>query len=522
MKPTDAVNSPIRRKAYSYLRFSTPEQSKGDSRRRQSDMAAQYARAHGLELDEILKFHDEGISGFRGKNAEAGRLGDFLEAVRVGLVPPNSVLLVEQLDRLSRLVPRKALRVLEDIVDAGVSVVTLNDGRVYSPGSLDADPTDLLIAVLTFMRANEESATKGKRVAAAWEAKRATAATKPLTRLVPAWLQLDEASQEITEIPDRANVVRRIFSLTLEGVGQHAIAARLNAEGVEPWGRGKRKGTRWHRSYIAKILTNEAVIGTFIPHRLEYIDGKKCRVPQAPVAGYFPAIISQETWGAVAVLSAANRAPRGRQAAAPLSNILSRLAVCPICGGAVTRVQKGSSSKSGHPYLVCSAAKVGRCEYKAVRYETIERRILQVLPGIIRDREGIYEEENIEVQIGELEDALYTLEAEVELLIDEFLAAPSKAVSARRQQKELNVSETKAILADLRERRDILAGPVVGSRVANALVALQPPDGGVLDRVAANLALRSLFKRAIINWPMGTIDLEWVVGGQCSVHFGWR
>src|SRR3546814_11189411 len=65
-------------------------------------------------------------------------------------------------DRLSRLVPRKAMRVLEDIVQSGVSVVTLNYGREYTPASLDRDPTDLLVAVLTFMRANDESATKAK------------------------------------------------------------------------------------------------------------------------------------------------------------------------------------------------------------------------------------------------------------------------------------------------------------------------------------------------------------------------
>jgi hypothetical protein len=70
-------------RAFSYLRFSTPEQMKGDSFRRQSSMAAAYARQHGLELDVDLTFHDLGKSAFRGQNiGEAGRLGDFLEAVK--------------------------------------------------------------------------------------------------------------------------------------------------------------------------------------------------------------------------------------------------------------------------------------------------------------------------------------------------------------------------------------------------------------------------------------------------------
>src|SRR3546814_17667727 len=100
--------SPIpRRKAYSYLRFSTPAQSKGDSRRRQTDMAAKYARAPDLELDTVLTFHDEGISGFRGRHAEAGRLADFVQAGKVGLVAQGAALLVARLDCLTRLVQNR-------------------------------------------------------------------------------------------------------------------------------------------------------------------------------------------------------------------------------------------------------------------------------------------------------------------------------------------------------------------------------------------------------------------------------
>ena len=73
-------------KAYSYLRFSTPEQEKGDSKRRQMDLARRYADAHGLDLDETLTFHDLGVSAFRGDNQDAA-LGAFKSAVTDGRVP---------------------------------------------------------------------------------------------------------------------------------------------------------------------------------------------------------------------------------------------------------------------------------------------------------------------------------------------------------------------------------------------------------------------------------------------------
>jgi DNA invertase Pin-like site-specific DNA recombinase len=108
-------------KAYSYLRFSTPEQMQGDSYRRQTAMAEDYAARHGLELDRELTFQDLGVSAYRGKNAETGRLGDFLAAAEAGLVPEGSFLLVESLDRISRQAARKALSILGDITDQGIT-----------------------------------------------------------------------------------------------------------------------------------------------------------------------------------------------------------------------------------------------------------------------------------------------------------------------------------------------------------------------------------------------------------------
>jgi DNA invertase Pin-like site-specific DNA recombinase len=100
-------------RAYSYVRFSTPDQMKGDSLRRQTSAAEEYAERHGLILDTDLTFRDLGVSGFRGRNAEDGRLADFLAAVQTGTVHRGSYLLVENLDRISRQSARKAFRVLE-------------------------------------------------------------------------------------------------------------------------------------------------------------------------------------------------------------------------------------------------------------------------------------------------------------------------------------------------------------------------------------------------------------------------
>ena len=54
-------------KAYSYVRFSSPQQALGDSLRRQTEKAERYAVDRGLTLDTDLKMTDAGVSAFRGK-----------------------------------------------------------------------------------------------------------------------------------------------------------------------------------------------------------------------------------------------------------------------------------------------------------------------------------------------------------------------------------------------------------------------------------------------------------------------
>src|SRR5438445_3401471 len=270
--------------AYSYLRFSTPEQAAGDSRRRQTELAERYAKEHDLELDDQLTFHDLGVSAFSGANL-SGQLGAFLSAVQSKLVKQGSYLLVENLDRVSRQGFWQALPTIQAIVNAGIVLVTLTDERRYDLAAVEHDPMAIMALCFGLIRAGEESSLKARRVGEAWAAKRAKAATTPMTAKVPGWCVLDRASGKIKLIPERAAVVRQIFKLTLKGVGQDSIAKQLNKKHVPTFGRAK----VWQRSYIAKITSNPAVIGIFHPHLKQ--GGK--RKPLDPVTGYYPPVVDK-------------------------------------------------------------------------------------------------------------------------------------------------------------------------------------------------------------------------------------
>lgn len=63
------------KRAYSYIRMSTPEQLRGDSLRRQLSASEDWCLQHGYVLDSSLR--DLGVSAFKGANRLRGALGRF-------------------------------------------------------------------------------------------------------------------------------------------------------------------------------------------------------------------------------------------------------------------------------------------------------------------------------------------------------------------------------------------------------------------------------------------------------------
>ncbi len=500
-------------RAYSYLRFSTPEQLAGDSYRRQTDLAKRYAAKHGLTLDEKLTYQDLGVSAYRAANVNTGRLGDFLEAVQAGQVPAGSVLLVENLDRISRNHAIYAQTIFQNMIVAGLTVVTLLDERVYSADILIKDPIGLIISILGFMKANEESAVKSSRLKEVWSKKRGELSTKPLTSRAPAWLKLNE-DRAFEVVPDRAEIVRKIFAWAEEGWGQHRIALKLNSDGVEPWG----KAAHWHRSYVAKILHSSAVVGTFTPHVMQHEAGRKRRHALEPVEGYFPAVVSPKVFERVQALQGAAPPLKGRQGASVISNILAGMATCPLCASTMTRVQKGPRST---PALVCTQAKAGAgCAYKSIRYQFLEDFLVAALPSALEAQEGIELPDELDQGILNAESTVDALKEEVGNLLDNLGRQRSDALSLRAAEREAALREAQGELDVLLRERAEVSGKVIGARIATALAALSSEDGAAMDRGQVNKALRALFKRAVINWPNASIDLDWIAGGTCQLTYG--
>lgn len=465
-----------RPKAYSYTRFSTPEQAKGDSARRQAEMAKAAAERHGLELDEELSFDDRGVSAFRGKNAKAGALQAFRRAVEDGEIEPGSWLIVENLDRLSREAPLNAMNMLSEIVSHGITVATPSDGQIYTPERLRNDSTALLMVHVSAMRANEESRMKARRLSAAWSAKRDRAGDTVMTRKGPAWLSLSEDRSVWSVDGDKAEVVRRIFTSASGGMGQQAIAASLNRDGVATFG----KAERWQKSYVSKILRNPAVVGTFVPHKMEEAaDGRRVRVPQKPVESYFPAVVSVEHWQAVHALLATT----GKRRTAPsatIKNPFAGLARCHHCGSTLTRLNKGG----GYATLQCTSVrdKAG-CKARyiplALAWYLFQNDVEYIAARVTNSDE--------EDEAQRLEEEIDIIRGEIENLVEALAGGHSPAIKDRLDRHEVALREAEEGHRALMQR---MGSTNVNTfeRAREALIEAALVD----DFPATNAALRTL------------------------------
>jgi DNA invertase Pin-like site-specific DNA recombinase len=504
--------------AYSYVRFSTPEQAKGDSYRRQVEKAEQYAAKHGMDLS-LESFQDLGVSAWQGTNVATGQLGVFLDAVRRGDVAAGSTLLVESLDRISRSSALRALGVLQDIVEAGITVVTLTDERVYTAESLHGDPMSLLMSIMVFTRSNEESEIKSKRVREAWDKKKALAREtgQPMTKVLPGWMRLAPDGSKVVLVEERAEVVRSIVRDTIAGVGLAKIASTLNARGVEPWGVGGKRAALWHKSYVGKIVRSPALIGTFTPRSSHKEGGKRVFVPLDPIEGYYPSAISRSDYERLEELLSGPRQPPMRASTGKVSNVLAGLAKCPLCGATMTRVNKGR--KGGAPYLVCVVAKGGAgCEYRAIRLPHIEHALRlhgQELCVTAPDRDTGLDEEwlRLEHEIDSHDQAIGNLVEEIQA------GNPSRAL-----REQLVILEKDR--AGLRDQQRGLATALSRSSGKTLERLLGGLEAALLNEASnateINAALRLLVAGVRVDFTSGRLDFRWHHSERTtSIGFAW-
>lgn len=363
--------------AYSYLRWSSAIQTKGDSFKRQLEKTRAVCREKGWTLDESIK-PDSGVSAYKGDNLRKGFLGNFIAKVDAGEISTPCILCVENWDRITRQKLSRAQELLQDLLKKGVSIYTANTGKLYDRSCLD-DPMALFQFLLEAQSAHIYSENLSGRLKASWKRKKEAARNegKLLTRRLPGWLLYDEKSKAIVIDDSKAATVRTIFAMYLKGHGVDTIAKTLNEKDTPTFSR-RSKESGWAQSTIRRILRSVSVYGSYQPTCYEGID----RINDgSEVESYYPAILPKKTYFEAKQSLEGRRGIRGPKRT--LMNLFTGLVNCAHCGcpmvikaGAATQDKK----KKAWIALVCRNALRGKgCFYKTFLLRYFENAVVTVL-----------------------------------------------------------------------------------------------------------------------------------------------
>jgi DNA invertase Pin-like site-specific DNA recombinase len=430
-----------------------------------------------------MRLVDAGVRAYDGRNRKLGALKAFLDAVEDGGVKPGSVLIVEDVDRLSREDIPEALPLFLGLIQAGLTVYVVRNQRAYDRESLAAQPFIIMEAILAMILAHDESKKKSYRSKAWWEGRRQGAKEKkPMTGTCPAWLRL--VRDKYVVVPEAADAVRKVLGWLLDGYGLTAVTRRAVEENVPAVG----KSGRWVRSYIQQTAHNRELIGEYQPHVKQ--GGK--RVPVGgPIPGYYPAVLSDAEFARLQVVLAARRTQTG-PGGGKVMNLFTGLLRAEDGGTLIANYNVFKGKR--YDYLTASSAlEYGTGKRNSVPYDAFEFVLLKFLREITPEQLSAGHEpdeiETLEAAKREKERRIEAVQESLEGDADDFPALVQVLKNLEKQKQDID-----ARLEEARARRD--ARSPVTLRQTQTLIGLLFESEGQA-RLELRTRLRSRIKEVV-------------------------
>ena len=339
-----------------YERLSRDDELQGESNSisNQKQMLEDFARRNGLP--NPTHFTDDGISGTRFDRPGFLAMMEEVEAGRV------EAIVIKDMSRLGRDY-LKVGQVMEVLRQRGVRLIAINDGVDSLKGDDDFTP---FRNIMNEFYARDTS----RKIRSVFKSKGMSG--KHLTGTVIYGYLWDEKREHWLVDEEAAEVVRRIFSLTLEGYGPYQIACKLSADRIEipvvhlarfNEGVNRSKPVKdpygWGSSTIVNILKKREYLGHTINFKTrKHFKDKKSHYVSEDEWTIFEntheAIIDQQTFDlAQKIRSNVRRYPNGWGEAAPLTGLL----YCADCGGKMY-VHRTNNGKRVSQYTCSNYTKV--------------------------------------------------------------------------------------------------------------------------------------------------------------------
>ena len=344
-----------------YERLSRDDFGKDDDQQRESNsisnqkaMLEEFAARQGFT--NIVHFTDDGISGTCFDRP--GFLA-MMKEVEAGNV---EYLCIKDMSRMGRDY-LKVGQIMEILRQRGVRLIAINDGVDSARGDDDFTP---FRNIMNEYYARDTS----RKIRSTFQSKGKSG--KHLTGTVIYGYLWNEARDQWLVDPEAAEVVKRIFAMTIDGYGPYQIASKLKEEKVlipsaylAQHGEGVNKNKTfkdvygWGSSTICNILEKREYLGHTINFktRKHFKDKKSHYVPEDEWTIFentHEAIIDQQTFDLVQKIRGnVRRYPDGWGEAAPLTGLL----YCADCGGKMY-VHRTNNGKRISQYTCSQYSKV--------------------------------------------------------------------------------------------------------------------------------------------------------------------
>ena len=451
--------------AYSYIRFSSKKQEQGDSVRRQTELAEQYAHANNLILSD-KNFQDLGISAF--KEGSRPSLGDMLEAIEKGQIEQGSTIIIESLDRLSRRGIDVTQQIIKSILQHNVFIASLVDGLLLNRESVN-DLVSVIRIALAADLAYKESEKKSQRLRETKGQQRQRALNgEVINKILPFWL---ERKQDKIVFSDRLDTVKRIIELRRKGLGTNKIARTLNDEGHKPL-----RSAGWNHTTVGKTINSVALYGAY--QTSETTKDRKVILLDI-IENYYPAVISKDEFILLQSDQKQNK-PGYKSEHNAFAGILKH-----ECGGALVRKFHVVSGKT-YQYHVCANARDGKC-HVTKNFKNIEVALYRIMKELKVEKNTNFdqtllaERDTIKAKIQRLNDVLM-----------EFSESPRSVIQTiHNLEKKVEELEAKIKMQN------------------NMLISEQAFDFNLLQEIQQPQELNMMLKRIIENITIYNIGKKW-------------
>lgn len=511
MKTDKSIKTEPKRVCFSYARVSSILQTTDDKTgiERQLETARRVAKEKGWALDETLSIADLGVSGYTGKNlGDTAKLGILLKALKDGKIPASRIMVLEALDRLTRLEIDEAYDQLRDILRAGLEIYIDRGSRHYTKASLK-NPIDLIIAIVELAASHEYSAKLGERLSKAWKIKkqRAVEDGKPYRYKCASWLNWNEEKKCYEADPVKVQSVKRAFELATMGMGVRGVAKRMNEEKVpvisKYRGRKVQSARGWSCATIAKLLKRKYVLG--INDNLQ------------PPIKMFPQIISDKLYYTAQAKIEARKTHKfyGFSSDKP-QNLFAGLSKCSKCGDAMNIfhnkavITENTGSRGGqvhYAYLKCTGVRNGTCSRSQLQHRKIEESFAMMLSGsnfVNAYGETRPEQGNIlETLKGKIADT----ENRLKRYTKDYENSPSDMLANLMTKTEI---KEKALRQELEQTTAIKVGTNPLQDIRNEFLNILYKGWYDIDvRLKLRELIRAVVEKMVINGPDRCYTLFW-------------